>query len=679
VDFFSHQDQARRNTGWLVFYFLITVVVIVLSVYFALITILMFSALGNEKNQIESLWNPTLFAAVSGLVITTIGAGSLYKTWQLSGDGHLVAVQLGGIKVLPNTRNLDERVLLNVVEEMAIASGTPVPPVYLLPNEEGINAFAAGTSPQNAVIGVTRGCLETLSRDELQGVIAHEFSHILNGDMKLNVRLIGLLHGILLIAMIGYFMFRIAAHLPTRSSSNDDSGKGVLAFIAVFFAIGFALVGIGYAGVFFANLIQSAVSRQREFLADASAVQFTRNPSGISGALQRIGGWKPKSVMNNVYSKEASHMFFGQGFRSSWFSTHPPLGLRIQRIDPSFAGKFSVTNRIAHSENDIVDPRTLGFQRSQPASPQQPATKKTSPGQPASATLATSAHQAALEGVEHFEKTPVDAVHHVGQPVEEHIEHAHRLIGELDPALVDSVHEPFGAVSIVYALLLGPNHDGIRDKQLAIIRQYNTPGLVHEIAELLPKTDALEVEQRLPLACMALPALDQLSDSQAGTLRTTVRQLIDADQKWTIFEFALHRFIHKRLVLRNESNSSPRLKDRQQLVAPFQIVLSTLAHLGGNVHADSAFQAAWSAWAKTDQPLAILNRDACTLRSLDQALNTLARATGHLKRNMLNAFSECIAFDRKATLNEIELLRVISDALDCPMPPVLDLPLAPNP
>lgn len=673
MDFFSHQDQARRNTGWLVFYFLLTVVVIVVSVYFALIAILMFSALGNEKNQVESLWNPTLFAAVSGLVVTTIGAGSLYKTWQLSGDGHLVAVQLGGIKVLPNTRNLDERVLLNVVEEMAIASGTPVPPVYLLPNEEGINAFAAGTSPQNAVIGVTRGCLETLSRDELQGVIAHEFSHILNGDMKLNVRLIGLLHGILIIAMIGYFMFRIAAQLPVRSSSsNDDSGKGVLAFIAVFFAIGFALVGIGYAGVFFASLIQSAVSRQREFLADASAVQFTRNPMGISGALQRIGGWKPKSVMKNVYSKEASHMFFGQGFRPSflagWFSTHPPLGLRIQRIDPSFAGKFSATTPIAHSENDIVDPRTLGFQRSQPASAQQAA----------SALQPASAHQAALEGVEHFEKDPVDAVHHVGQPVEEHIEHAHRLIDELDPILVDSVHEPFGAVSIVYALLLGPNHDGIRDKQLEIIRRFNTPGLVHQITELIPKTDALEVEQRLPLACMALPALDQLSDGQSGTLRTTVRQLIDADQKWTIFEFALQRFIHKRLVLRKESTTSHRIKDRQQLVAPFRVVLSTLAHLGGNVHADAAFQSAWSAWAKADPPQPILARDACTLRSLDQALNTLAQATGHLKRNMLNAFCECIAFDRKTTLNEIELLRVISDALDCPMPPVLELRLEPN-
>ncbi len=653
MDFFAHQDRARRNTGWLVLYFALTVITIIFTVYFAIVVALQFAAGGNPELQVpHSLWNPPLLLAVSGLVITVIGLGSLYKIVQLGGDGHVVAVQLGGVKILPNTLNLDERILLNVVEEMAIASGTPVPPVYLLPNEDGINAFAAGSTPQNAVVGVTRGCMETLSRDELQGVIAHEFSHILNGDMRLNLRLIGMLHGILLIAMIGYFMFRIAASLPVRVSGNrDEGGKGVLAILAVMFALGFALVGIGYAGVFFANMIQSAVSRQREFLADASAVQFTRNPSGIASALKRIGGWKQKSVMKSVYAKEASHMFFGQGYLTGWFSTHPPLPVRINRIEPSFDGKFQLTTPVIHHESDIVDPRTLGFARSG----------------------ASSAHQAAMEGVDHFERNPVDAVQHVGNPEEEHIQHAHQLIGEIDSGLVDQVHEPLGAVCIVFALLLAPSKGGIRTKQLAIIQQYYNADLAAEIDRLTKKTDAMEVEQRLPLASMALPALDQLSDAQSGTLRTAVRQLIKADQQWTIFEYALQRFITRRLVHRDKTRSTKLIKDVQQLAQPFQTVLSTLAHLGGNVEAESAYNSGWKTWTRGPALLPIWNKDACTLIALDRSLDLLAQATGNAKRSMLKVFSECIAFDGRVTINEIELLRVISDALDCPMPPVLDL------
>ena len=207
------------------FYFVITVLIIMATVYFALMAVLAFST-QNKPNAIDFFsFQPELLVGVILSVGVVIASGSLYQTWLLSGDGSSVAVQLGGIKVLPNTRNLEERILLNVVEEMALASGTPVPPVYVLENEQGINAFAAGTTPQNAVVGVTRGCIETLSRDELQGVIAHEFSHILNGDMKLNIRLIGLLHGILLIAMLGYGLFRIASQMPVRSSGKDDDAK----------------------------------------------------------------------------------------------------------------------------------------------------------------------------------------------------------------------------------------------------------------------------------------------------------------------------------------------------------------------------------------------------------------------------------------------------------------------
>jgi Zn-dependent protease with chaperone function len=649
VDFFAHQERAQRNTLWLIIYFLITIVAIITLVYFGAAGIAHAATRGDEQPIDFYTFHPRILIGVIVSVLAVILGGSLYKTVQLGSDGNRIAVELGGVKVQPNSRDLDERILLNVVEEMALASGTPVPPVYIL-EEEGINAFAAGTSPQNAVIGVTRGCLKTLSRDELQGVIAHEFSHILNGDMRMNLRLIGLLFGILCIAMIGYVLFRILIEIPVRSSSrNSDDAKGIIAVVVALFVTSMILMAIGYVGVFFASLIQSAVSRQREFLADASAVQFTRNPSGIADALKRIGGWKRKSQLKTVYAKEASHMFFGQGVKSLWFATHPPLQTRIRRIEPNFQGTFPNTSPIQHSEADIVDPNTLKLRRQNLAS----------------------SHVAALAGVHQFEEKPASAVSHVGNPVEEHIDHAQQLVREMQPLLVSEVHDPMGAVAVIYSLLLAPASSETRSTQLDVINQYHGAPVRDEVLRIVSLTDALEVEQRLPLACMALPALDQLSDPQVGTLRTSVRELIVADNRWTIFEYALQRFISRRIVLRSSAPRPTSKPSQEQLVSAFQIVLSTLAHLGGNAHAEAAYDAGWKSWTNGPRPLSILGKDQCTLSRLDKSLDLLHETNAASKRGMLTAFSECIAHDQRVTINEVELLRVISDALGCPMPPVL--------
>ena len=657
MDFFAHQDKARRNTGLLVFYFVITVLIIMATVYFAVMAVLAFST-ANKPHSVDFLsFQPQILFGVILSVGGVIAAGSLYQSWMLSGDGSSVAVQLGGIKVQPNTTDLEERILLNVVEEMAIASGTPVPPVYVLENEQGINAFAAGTSPQNAVVGVTRGCIQTLTREELQGVIAHEFSHILNGDMRLNIRLMGLLHGILLIAMIGYGLFRIASTMPVRSSGKDDDAKGAAAMVVAMFLFGTMLLGIGYTGVFFAGLIQAAVSRQREFLADASAVQFTRNPLGIAGALKRIGGWKRKSIVQATYAKEASHLFFSQGLAAQFFATHPPLEQRIRRIEPTFDGQFQSTGIARHTESDILDPRTLGFQRS-------------------ASVENSSAHQAAVAGVHHFEANPRVAVDHIGNPEDEHILQANRLMQQIDHVLVSEVHEPFGALAIIYSLLCAPEADPVRGNQLQMICQSAPKGIAEHCKNLLPKVDALLVEQRLPLACMALPALDQLSNSQTGAFRTLVRRLIDADRRWTIFEYALQRFIMRRIVLRKDDGFEPKISS-DTLEKSFVQVLSTLAHVGGNTHAQSSFEAGWQAldvtsFDKIGLPK-IIDQDRCTLKQFDIALDRLANVDLQYKRGILDAFCACIVHDQRSTINEVELLRVISDALGCPMPPVLDL------
>ena len=278
MDFFASQDDARKKTGLLLFYFGLAVLSIIIAVYIAFA--FFFAYQGSRASQFSfySIWDPELFVTVAGVTILIVICGSLYKISILKSGGAGVAEMLGGKLIPASTQDFLEKRLLNIVEEMAIASGVPVPPVYLLENEQGINAFAAGFTPDDAVIGVTRGSLETLNREELQGVIAHEFSHILNGDMWLDLKLVGFLHGILLIALIGRSILRGSS----RSRNSKNSGGFVL--------FGLVLLVLGYLGVLFGKLIKSGVSRQREYLADASAVQFTRNPHGLAGALKKIGG-----------------------------------------------------------------------------------------------------------------------------------------------------------------------------------------------------------------------------------------------------------------------------------------------------------------------------------------------------------------------------------------------------
>lgn len=320
MDFFEKQELARRRTKWLVLYFMLAVLGIIAALHFGFCAIL-----GQDLND----WK--LLGITAAGVIVSVGIGSLVKILQLAKGGKAVAEMLGGEPVDPATTDPAERRLRHVVEEMSLASGVPVPSVYIL-EEAAINAFAAGYGPTDAAIGVTRGCIENLTRDELQGVVAHEFSHILNGDMRLNIRLMGLLNGILFLAILGGVLVRVAASSPrSRSSDNKNSGS----IVALFLGAGAVLYLVGWIGVFFSKLIQAAVSRQREFLADASAVQFTRNPHGIAGALAKIGSLT--SRLTHPRTQEASHMFFGNGLAESWFNlfaTHPPIKERIAQIAP---------------------------------------------------------------------------------------------------------------------------------------------------------------------------------------------------------------------------------------------------------------------------------------------------------------------------------------------------------
>ena len=437
MDFFESQETARRKTGLLVFYYVLAVFLIMVAVYAAFafaflgIKAKARSSRGEAEIRYEDMWNPTLFMGVIAGTLLVVISGSLYKIHQLSGGGEAVAQLLGGRPLSRNTTDLNERKFLNVVEEMAVASGTPVPRVFLLDQEQGINAFAAGFSPADAVIGVTRGCIQQLTRDELQGVVAHEFSHILNGDMRLNIRLIGVLNGILVVALIGYGVMRATLYSGSRTRSRD---KGSGMHFALF---GLLLMVIGYVGVFFGKLIKSAVSRQREYLADASAVQFTRNPSGIADALKKIGACVQGSRIENSSAEEASHFFFSNGLKSSFINlmaTHPPLAERIRRLDPAFEG----------------DVRRANSGRPGPSS---------------------SAPVEAVSGLSRFAVDPGEVTARIGAPQAEHLAYAVGVLAALPDMVQEAAREPFGARAVIYSLLLGRGEEVCR-RQLERLKQH---------------------------------------------------------------------------------------------------------------------------------------------------------------------------------------------------------------
>jgi Zn-dependent protease with chaperone function len=332
TDFFAAQDAARQRSRHLIWLFLASVAGLIVAIYGAVNLLILF------MGETGLLWRAEVFLGVAGLTSLIVGISSAVKIAGLRAGGGSVARSIGGRPVDPSSADPDERRLVNVVEEMAIASGVPVPEVYVLDAEDGINAFAAGFSPDDAAVAVTRGCMTKLSRDELQGVVAHEFSHILNGDMRLNIHLIGLVFGLLVLSVVGQGLLRASV---SGGGSRRRNGKDGAAPIA---ALGLILLAAGWIGVLFGRLLQSAVSRQREFLADASAVQFTRNPSGLAGALRKIAG--AGSRVNNEHSQDVAHLFFANGVRTSWaglFATHPPLADRIRALDPSWDGSMDTT------------------------------------------------------------------------------------------------------------------------------------------------------------------------------------------------------------------------------------------------------------------------------------------------------------------------------------------------
>jgi len=508
MNFFAEQERARRNTLVLVGLMTAAVICLILMTALAASLILNFAqqsvdspSLGANmqvpwsEHALALLHSDILYYAAAGVLVTVLG-GSLFKFLQLGGSGRRVAEALGGRLLLPNTSDSQERKILNIVEEMAIASGNPVPPVYLL-DEPGINAFAAGTDRRNAVIGVTKGCIELLNREELQGVIAHEFSHIHNGDMRLNLRLVAVLHGILLIGLIGSMLLRSTS----RHSRSKNHGAQL--------GLGLAFLILGYCGVFFGNLIKAAVSRQREFLADASAVQFTRNPIGIANALKKIGGHSEHALLHSSRAAEFSHMYFSQGITSAlglMMATHPPLAQRIRKIQPRWDGAM-ITPHIETAKEASSAPKRA----------------RTDAG--AAAAVAMMA-----------------AVDEVGNTSPERIEDAQVFLLQLPEAILSAAREPFSCRALIFWLLLDRD-TSVFPKQWQLLAESTDAATMTALEALRSPMTELQRKDFLRVIDLCLPALKTLSPNQYQSFKKDLIRLIKADDKISVFEWCLYRIV----------------------------------------------------------------------------------------------------------------------------------------
>lgn len=639
MDFFAQQDLARRNTRMLVLSFLCAVLFLVILVNLVVAAFLfvsqdynIYSGARQGMEGFARYFSWQRFGTIGLAVSATVGLVVFVKWFRLSTGGKSVAEDMGGSRILPQTRDRAERRCLNVVEEMALAANMPVPAVYVLNNERGINAFAAGITPADAVIGVTRGTIEQLKRHELQGVIAHEVSHILNGDMRLNIRLASMLKGITFVGDVGHFLLRSGRG---RSGSAHGGNAGALMPL-----LGIALWALGWLGGMLAGFIKAAISRQREYLADASAVQYTRDADGIGDALKVIGGYIPGTLVHAARAVEMSHIFFGQIQHRLWqvFATHPPLRQRIARIDPDWDGQF-----IARKTSTYA------------AEPSRPGHGEIGVGRAAvvAAAIASAAEEPAPEDAD-FEPEP------------EQLEQETAEREEIPVALVRYSHEPLGAQALVFALLVHDEAE-LAQQQLATLEQSKVTGLADLTHTVYPAVAALAAPRRLPLMEMCLPALKAMSPSQYRVFKNSLLQLIQADRQTTLHEWCLFQLVRHYLdpEFLQVRPSRARYSKLDKVAYHLRVVLSVLAYEGGG---DPAERFRLGADELGFRDMALMPKEQSGVAVFSKAVHTLADAYPLLKPRILKALVQTALFDGQLNATETEVIASIAAVMDCPVP-----------
>ena len=605
MNFFRAQDEARGRTTKLVVLLVLAVVVLVGSLYVAAVLAHHKFSRGREIDWFQG----DVFFWTAGLALVIILGGSLQRIAELSKGGGAVAVRLGGRLVNGTTRDLAERRYLNVVQEMALASGLPVPLCFVIDGDETINAFAAGNTPQDAAVGVTRGALRNLSRDELQGVIAHEFSHIGNGDMRLNLRIIGTVAGLTALAQFGYILIRVGFN--SGSSRKNHTWPLAVAGLVV------VLVGLG--GVFFARVIQASVSRQREYLADASAVQFTRNPLGLASALRKVAGLAGAQREASSAELEAQHMFFAgpAGFLEALFSSHPPIADRIRRIDPAFDGHIPDVTPVTVADDEPV----AGLSGRAAAVP---------PPLPGSRPL----------------------------PTDLQIQDSVGFRGAIPGALREASEDPVGAMAVVLGLILRRD-PAQRAAQLAQAELLAGGEVIREARRLDSLLGAVPAGSRVALLDLSMPALRQLSPSQVAAFRTALERAgYEAEDGLIVLliQASMRRY------LSTDKNPPSRAGD---LAAASGLVLSAVVQTSGEdaVAQGRAYALGAGVLGMPGLPASMVPAAQVDLAKVDEALAVIAGQTVPSRRKFVRAIGTAMLHDGRAEPAEVEIVRAVADSL----------------
>ena len=605
MNFFRAQDEARGRTTKLVALLVLAIVVLTGTLY--VLAVLGYGRL--FQHGYYDWFQPKLFCATTGGALLVILGGSLLRIAELTKGGGAIAERLGGRLVGATTKDAAERRYLNVVQEMALASGLPVPLCYVIDGDATINAFAAGNDPQDAAIGVTRGALVHLTRDELQGVIAHEFSHIGNGDMKLNLRIIGAVAGLTALAQLGYIFMRLGA----ESSGGDDDAKP--------FTVGMLLTGVvvlvlGGGGIFFAKVIQASVSRQREYLADASAVQFTRNPLGLASALRKVAGMSGAKRAGSNADLESQHLFFASsgGFMEFLFTSHPPIKERIRLIDPAFDGIIP----------DVI--------------PQETAAPLPASGFAPAAAVSPAAPRAL--------------------PTDLQIQDSVIFRGKFPPAILAASQDPVSAMGLVLGLILRRD-PALRAAQLEKARGLAGGEVVREVARLEASLRDLPAGLRLPVLDLSMPALRQLSPEQEVSFRHAITQVgYDADDGLIVLliQASMRRYLSK------EKNPPGREGD---LPTACGLVLSAVIRTSGESAEaqQGAYQLGVGALGLQGLSPTLTPSDLVDLQKVEEALEVIAAQGVYDRRRFVRACGVAMLHDGKAEPAEVEIVRAVADSL----------------
>lgn len=648
MNFFENQERARKKTFLLVMLLLIAVLLIVLAINILIIVV--FTLMHNEdlahltanirRDEFISFCTNTA-VIVTPVVLFVIFLGTIIKMFMLNNGGLSIAEMVKARPVDVNTDNLLEKRFINVVEEMAIASGISVPHLFVMENEKGINAFVAGYSPEDTVLVVTQGALEQLNRDELQGVIGHEFSHIFNSDMHINIKLIGIVSGIVMISQMGSFILRNMRFRSSSSNSKDDNKLQIVILIS-----GIGLLVIGYIGLFFGRWIKAAISRERESLADATSVQYTRNPTGLIGALMRIQAYEQGTLLNSTSADDINHMCFGPSLEmlfSGLLASHPPIEERIQALDPQ--GYYAPNIKLTRDEN-VAKPSKAHRELN---------AKDLMIG---TVVLANKIQQAQNVNLGEIKQS-------IGNPSLAHVDVAKQLLKQIPEPLNVVAHDP-NKVKLLYFALMMPESE----------EQFQSATQL--LSTLLPENEQQQVLQysqiihdlgktvKLPLIDISLAAFKQISIEERKIIYQNLEKIALLDKE-NLFEFTL-------LSILSKATGVPKTKRRinnltvSALLPQISALLFAVIKSG---HSDPTLQVAcYDKLMKEFTDLTIPLPKAEPLK-LNFILSQLNHLTPLCKEQLINACLHCIEEDNIINVNEAELVRAIAARLDCPIPPII--------